>query len=251
MAIIENGYLRGQIGNVVNRKLGNKNVVQTKPSGKTRQTRATEAAASDFGTASSAGSMMRRAFTTVHQEMHDPEMHNRLVKTMLRVLRGNGKARQGMLHIERGNIKRLIDFQFNAKCHIYDHVYFEPRVYFDHTGKTTIVLPPLDAKHNFSAPKTCKYIVLKIDVVVLDFFFARSKLSRTHEIEFQLYGENQQATEEQIIEFDCNPSCGDSILVAMSVIYLSTKNKYAVLLNSENLHPAGIIAAHTISQANK
>lgn len=195
--------------------------------------------------------MIRRAFASVHLDMHDSEMHNRLVKTMLRVLRGYGKARQGMLQVERGNIKRLVDFQFNAKCHIYDYVYFDPRVSFDNEGKTIIVLPPFDAKQNFSAPKTCRYIVLKIDVVVLNFFSSQSRLNKTHEIEIQLSGENQQVTEEQIIEFDCHPTYGETVLVTMSVIYLSTKNKYAMMLNSENLHPAGIIAAHTISKANK
>ncbi|MCY4778093.1 hypothetical protein ORI89_00410 [Sphingobacterium sp. UT-1RO-CII-1] len=246
MAIIENGYLRGQIGNVVNRKLGNKNVVQTKPSGKIRQTMWTEASASDFGTASSAGSLIRQAFTTVHQNMHDGQMHNRLVKRMQRVLRGNGKAYQGMLRVSRGNIKRLVDFQFNENSHIYDYVYFDPQVSFDQKGKTTIVLPPLNVRDNFAIPNTCSFIVLKIDVVVMNFSSSKIKQSRTHEVEFQLCGENQQKIEEQIVEFDFSPVNGESIVAAMSVIYLSTKNKYALMLNSEKLNPAGIIAAHTI-----
>lgn len=183
MAIIENGYLRGQIGNLVNRKLGNKNVVQTKPSEKIRQTEWTKAAASDFGKASSAGSLIRRSFLSAHLQMHDSEMHNRLVKCMNRVLRGNGTSNQGYTSIREGNINRLIDFQFNENCHVYDYVYFDPIVSFDDVGNANIILPPLAGDNNFLWPKNCSQLITRIEVVGLRFDFQRySQTIGVHEL---------------------------------------------------------------------
>ncbi|WP_181151401.1 hypothetical protein [Sphingobacterium gobiense] len=54
MATNENGYLRGQVGNLVSRKVGTKNIVQTKPGRKIRQTESSKSAAADFGYASAA-----------------------------------------------------------------------------------------------------------------------------------------------------------------------------------------------------
>lgn len=243
MAIIENGYLRGQIGNLVNRKVGDKNVVQTKPSDKTKQTRWTEAAASDFGTASAAGSLIRRAFRQTFHNLHDSEMNTRLNKYMQRVLRGHGKYDPGYLRVSKGNIQRLVDFQFNAKCHIYDYVYTEPQVSFAPSGTTTVLLPPLDVQRNFNNPKSCSHITLKIDIIGLHFSNKCFKVIGTHENEYQLYDGKTGA---QTLVFDVDDSDYESILVCLSTTYTSKKGNYTFLLNSKELNPAGIIAAYNL-----
>lgn len=243
MAIIENGYLRGQIGNLVNRKVGDKNVVQTKPSDKTKQTRWTEAAASDFGTASAAGSLIRRAFRQVFHNLHDSEMNTRLNKHMQRVLRGNGKYDPGYLRVSKGNIQRLVDFQFNAKCHIYDYVYAQPQVSFAPSGTTTILIPALDVQRNFNNPKSCSHITLKIDVIGFHFSSKCFNIIGTHESEYQLYNGK---TDAQTLVFDVDDNNYESILVCLSTTYISKKGNYNFLLNSKDLNPAGIIAAYNL-----
>lgn len=246
MAIIENGYLRGQIGNVVNRKVGDKNIVQTKPSDKTRQTRWTEAAASDFGTASSAGAIIRRAFRAVHQGIHDREMHNRLVKRMQRVLRGYGTHEQGYLSVRDGNIQRLVDFQFNKNSHIYDFVYLDPEVTFAKNGNTTIKLPKISAQQNLNWPKGCSHIIIKIDIIGISFQKGYGKSFGSYEIEMQRFSSEQQAVEPQTLNFEIDDTMYNSIIVSLSTLYLDKYKNYATLLNSEKLNPAGIIAAYNI-----
>lgn len=243
MAIIDNGYLRGQVGNLVNRKVGTKNIVQTKPNGKIRQTPWTQAAASDFGTASASGSLIRRAFNCAHQNVHDSEMHNRLVKRMQRVLRGNGKTMKGHMQVNDGNIKRLVDFQFNEKCHIYDYVYFDPEVTFDETGTTRIHLPSFEAYRNLYIPKQCSHIVLNFDVIGFNFLKKYVKSIGSHKIEVSLYDRDRQEEEKQTLAFDTKDELFDSVLVSLSTLYIYKDRAYTYLLNDETLNPAGIIAA--------
>jgi len=242
MAIIENGYLRGQIGNLINRKVGNKNVVQTRSSDKMRQTIWTEAAASDFGTASAAGAIIRRAFIAVHQKIHDSGMHNRLVKRMQRVLLGNGKQPPGNQHVNRGNIQRLVGFQFNKNCHIYDYVYFDTNVKFSATGNILIYIPELQAETHFHWPKACSHIILKIEIIGLSFDQKEAQTIGSQEIEFTRY--DRQQHQARTLTFDSPDRDYDTILVSLSTLYLDKRSSYAILLNSIDLNPAGIIAAH-------
>ncbi|WP_343554948.1 hypothetical protein [Sphingobacterium sp.] len=245
MAIIENGYLRGQTGNLVNRKVGDKNVVQTKPSDKMRQTIWTEAAASDFGTASAAGAIIRRAFDAVHQKLHDSEMHNRLVKRMQRVLFGNGKHNPGYQRVSRGNIQRLVDFQFNKNCHIYDYLYFDTTVNFATKGTILIHMPELKGEENFYWPKACSHIVLKIKIIGFSFDKRQARTIGSHEIELTRY--NSESQKAKTLTFDSTGNDYDIILVSLSTLYLDKRTNYAFLLNSIDLNPAGIIAAHNLS----
>ncbi|TDQ77073.1 hypothetical protein [Sphingobacterium yanglingense] len=246
MAIIENGYLRGQIGNLVNRKVGNKNVVQTKPSDKIQQTRWTEAASRDFGTASSAGALIRRAFRPLHMDIHDSGMHNRLQQQMQRVLRGNGKQLQGMLHVQRGNIQRLVDFQFNEKSHLYDYLYFDPKVSFETNGTTSIALPSINAQRNFFIPKNCSHVILKIEVAGFNFRFKNFQTIGSHEMEFPIYSQNGEGTDPQTLIFERQDKHHDSIVVSLSILYITKNGSYTFLLNSEDLNPVGIIAAYNL-----
>ncbi len=245
MAIIENGYLKGQIGNLVNRKVGDKNVVQTKSSDKMRQTIWTEAAASDFGAASAAGAIIRRAFNAVHQKLHDSGMHNRLVKRMQRVLLGNGKHNPGYQRISEGNIQRLVDFQFNKNCHIYDYLYFDTTVNFATTGVISIHIPELKGEENFYWPKACSHIILKIEIIGLSFDKKQSRTIGSHEIELTRY--NSELQEAKTLTFDSTGNNYDTILVSLSTLYLDKRNSYAFLLNSIDLNPAAIIAAHNLN----
>ena len=248
MAIIENGYLRGRIGNLVNRKVGTKNVLQTKPMDKIRQTQWTEAAAHDFGTASTAGALIRKAFNYVHRGVHDGQMHNRLVKRMQRVLRGNGKWYKGIMSVRDGNIKRLVDFQFNEKCHIYDYVYMDPQVSIDDLGDTHIHLPTFEAKRNLYFPKRCSHVVLKLDVIGFNFPRKSFKVIGSHEWEFSLYENNSKELQEQTLQFDTKEKEFEVVLVSLSTLYHNKEKNYTYLLNEETLNPAGIIAAFNLKR---
>lgn len=246
MAVIDNGYLRGQIGNVVNRKVGTQNVVQTKPTGKIRQTERTQAAATDFGTASAAGSLIRRAFNSLHLKLHDHGMHTRLVKRMQRVLRGNGKTMKGYMQVKDGNIKRLVDFQFNENCHLHDYVYFDPEVMLDERGHISIQLPALKT-HCFYLPKQCSHIGLEFDIKGFHFSRKYIRAIGNYEIELPLYDKDRQEEHEQTLEFSITDEPFDSVLVALAIHYLYKDGTHTYLLNSETLNPAAIIAAFRLN----
>lgn len=241
MAINENGYLRGQIGYLVHRKVGNQNIVQTRAGG-VRQTRWTKAAANDFGRASTAGALVRRAFIDAHQRLHDNKMHNRLVRQMQRVMSGNGKQYLGEATIGQGNLQRIVNFQFNDHCHLHDYVFFDPVMEMDEKNhRLSVHLPAVIADRHIRIPLRCSHIVLKINIVAFDFLAEESQEIGTEELEVKLY--SNETAEEQTFDFDIGEDGFDTVLVAMSVLYIYKESKRVYLYNHEQLHPAGIIGA--------
>ncbi|WP_437920988.1 hypothetical protein [Sphingobacterium sp. LRF_L2] len=242
MAVIENGFFRGQIGNLVNRKVGNQNIVQTKSSHKTRQTQWTKAAASDFGKASKAGAMIRQAFILAHQKMHDGLMHTWLVKYLQRVLRANGTADMGDLRIKNGNINRLVGFQFNEQSHIYDALYFDPQVSFE-KGLVTINLPRFNKHTNLFRPKNCSHINLRFETIGFNFGRQYFESLGTHEIDIDMSTNNEAINTSETLTFDSKGQQYDSIITVCAVLYLNKNTNYSILINDINLNPVGIIAA--------
>lgn len=245
MAINENGYIRGQIGNIVNRKVGDKNVMQTKPARKTRQTAKTKAAASDFGTASSAGALIRSAFIEAHQELHDSGMHNRLVKQLQRVLRGAGKANTGYLQMRHGNIKRLVNFQFNENCHIHDYVFFDPEITMDESGAVNIQLPAYERHQNLFLPPTATNICLLFDVMAFNFSRKNYTPLGTAEVDLKLYGKERNREEPKLLTIASDGAKYDIVLVTLAVNYLNVQKNRFFMLNNKELNPVAILAAFT------
>lgn len=242
MAIQENGYLRGQIGNLINRKVGKQHIVQTKPSGNIRQTEWTKAAAEDFGRASKAGALLRRAFIPAHQHLHDGNMHNRLVRQMQRAIKGNVNQFVGEMTVNNGNIERLVNYQFNDKCHLQDYVCFDPDLSMDDQKKLTVSFPSFDPFTSLKIPVRCSHVVLKIDVAAFHFGDNTFKRVGEKEVEIKLY-QSERNVAAQNLAFNCNVTKMETILVVFSVLYLYENGGRCYMQNNKDLHPVGIIGA--------
>ncbi len=244
MAIIDKGYLRGQIGDLVNRKVGTQNIVQTKPAGKVQQTDWSKAAASDFGSASRAGALIRRAFRLVHQHMHDEKMHNRLVKQLQRVMRATENPMLGSKTVERGDIRRLMGFQFNENCHMHDYVYFDPLVELTDENRTEVRFPAFHATGHLYAPRLCSHAIFRLEAVAFDFGQQKYSILGEIEIEIPRYAKTGGQMNERTVVFDPPTSVGYNIvLVGMNVLYVMESDNRSYVYNNKDLHPAAIIGA--------
>lgn len=244
MAIIKDGYLRGQVGNVVHRKLGTQQVLQTRPGRKVKQTASTMEAAEDFGYASSAGALIRQAFVNTHQKLCDDKMHNRLIQNIHRAMRCS--PHRGFNSLTEGNIQRLEGFQFNPNCHLQDYLFVDPKVTLGDSRQICIHFPSFHRLKHLYVPKDCQNIVLQIEVIGLKFWAKTLTFSSTKEIEITTYGVSDPIIPQQTLCFDPLTDSCDGILVGMSVLYIDKVGSRHILRNTRELHPAAIIAAFRV-----
>lgn len=240
MAINENGYLRGQVGNLVSRKVGTKNIVQTKPGRKIRQTEWSKAAADDFGYASASGALIRQAFVSTHRQLHDDKMHNRLIKHIHRVMRATARPVPGYSKIEKGNITRLIGFQFNANCHLQDYLYLDPVVSLNSKKQVCVHFPDFYPKEHLHFPKDASHVAIRAEVFSFRFRGRTYFTLGTEEIEIDLH-HGQRLINEQTFIFNAPTEPYDTLLVGLTVLYLDGNGPRSFLYNSKELHPAAII----------
>jgi len=242
MGYIDDGYLRGSLGGLVHRKVNNKNIVQTKSSSRTKQSRWTVAASVDFGKASKAGSLIRRTFKGLHMGFHDSNMHNRLITHLKCVMRANGQY-LGQKTIHLGKLDRLVNFQFNEKCHMHDFLYFDPTLNMQTDHQLQIQFPSFNTKNDLFRPPYTHSIRVKIGVGIYNF--------DTHTL-FNIVEKHLDLIKGPIVQdkyqflIDCKASKAQSAIVAMSIEYYGTIADRFILLNHRELHPTTIIGAFAI-----
>ena len=248
MAILKNGHLRGQVGNLVNRTVGNQQIVQTKPGRKIRQTALTRAAADDFGYASAAGALLRRAFVETHQQLHDDKMHNRLIKHLQRVMRSNPDATIGSNRIEKGNLNRMVGFQFNSHCHLEDYLYIDPTVGIDATQQLAVHFPAFYRHKHLYIPKDCDHISLQVEAIAFNFDSKNSLSLGLQEIVLAAYQGDENRNPEQTLLFGIPDGNYNCIFVGLCILYTAKTGLRSYIRNSKTLHPAAIIAGFKAEQ---
>lgn len=244
MAILENGNLKGLVGNLVFRKSNEKTIVQTGPGRKTKQTKATKAAAIDFGHASTAGSRIRHIMGQVHLKLHDSNMHNRLINQLKRVTRPN-RAPVGEKTIRGGKIDRLVNFQFNDKCHMHDYMHFDPEIKLLDTKQIAIQFPKFDMQDDIHRPKYCN--LMKINLMVVVFNFDKQIYVRIHKHQISLCLQtSSRSVELEELLFDVSDHDAETVPIGMNIEYYERFREDYSLLNNKELHPAAIVGAFII-----
>lgn len=244
MAILDNGNLKGLVGNLVFRKSNEKTIVQTCPSSKTKQTQATKAAAIDFGHVSTAGSRIRNIMGDIHLKMHDGAMHNRLINHLKRVIRAN-RAPVGQKRIRGGKVDRLINFQFVEKCHMHDYMHFDPEIKLLNTKQVAIQFPKFDRQKDIHRPKFCNLIKINLMIAIFNFDTKLYIRWHKHQIPINLQDTSKDIELEELL-FDVNYQDAETVLIGMNIEYYERYGENCSLLNNKDLHPAAIIGAFVI-----
>lgn len=247
MATIENGFLKGQFGNLVGRQVGDKQVVQSAPRRSTKRSKATEDASEDFGYCSNLGSVIRRTLCNTHLQLHDQKMHNRLIKQLQRVIRASPNPISGFNTLRAGKLDRLVGFQFNDKCHLQDYLFVDPTVWIsDEDQRVHVSIPSFHKKRHLHIPqkKKCTHICLQIEAMALH--GRDGYLLGTQEIAIPMRTGDTDISPETQLTFEIPPYPLDIVLVSLSVLYMDRIGSIMSLQNSKELHPAAIIGAFAL-----
>ncbi|WP_293902031.1 hypothetical protein [Sphingobacterium sp. UBA5670] len=243
MGTLKNGNLKGAVGNVVIRQSNEQTIVQTMPKPVKKQTQAKKAIGSDFGHISTAGARIREFMGDIHLDLHDSNMHNRLITQLKRVVRPNGRP-TGRKTIHGGKIDRLVNFQFNNKCHIHDFMHFDPELSLV-DKQVHIQFPKFDLRNDILLPKHCDALAINFTVAVFNFELQQHIHFYSHEIQLDLHQSEKMIELEELI-FDMDFKNAETIIVGMNIEYYQLLRQKYLLLNNKEFHPACIAGAFTV-----
>lgn len=245
MKIAANGALRGLVGNVVARKIGNQQILQSRPR-KFKQTAATKKASTDFGRASNAGGLVRAGLSDTHLDLYDSNMVSRLNGQILRAMRANPDQVPGKMSLQHGKLHRLANFQFNEKSNTQDYLNFDIELFLNENNLLAIEIPRFKKDRDIKFLDTAGKMIVVINAMAIDFVKAASHIVSYSEIEInckQLEGWH----EAERIAVDCTPFRGCVIFVGLSVLYFNNARGRDILINSKALHPASLVGACNIA----
>ncbi len=241
MGINDNGFIRGLVGPLVNRKVGNKNYLQSRPH-RVKQTDDTKRAGKDFGNVSRAGALMRMCFGEIHQGLHDGQMGNRLNRQIYRAIKTNLDSDKGSRTLSNSILDRLVNFQFNENCHMHDYFFIDPVVSMNKKKDLKISFPEFDIKRALVLPDKCNAVVFKFHAFSFD--FDEFELTEIKGVEWEYdvkYKENVIPAKNLTIK--CNDFVGSSIFVGFTMLYLEKGSYRSNVLNEIDFNPASILAA--------
>lgn len=142
---------KGKLGKTVGYKHRKKHCTRSMPENVNRSI-PTQLSATDFGTASKAGKLVRQAIQQELDIRYDPELTNRLNKDMLQVLYA-GNQQRGARYVQRDELSFLTGFRFNDTTGLERLLSFTPAVVQD--GRNLrIALPALTARDVRHSPNT-------------------------------------------------------------------------------------------------
>ncbi len=247
MAIIDKkGYIRGRIGNLVYRKVGDTNIIQSRPA-KVRQTTATKESALEFGLASSTAKVLRYMFAGL-SHYADGGMINRMNQCVLQAIRNGGGATRGQRDLHQGDLSLLEGFQFNKNSPLNEILPFMPTVSVAEEGSVRVILPAMDSEELgwLYGAEGCS---LRFTVMSVDFKKQYYQLLGHHELDVRK-GKVIEQLEWNTPE---RAEKGSIVLVALSAVFHTPDGirHDGIILNDKDFFPAAIVAAlHTPAMAD-
>ncbi|WP_333863995.1 hypothetical protein [Sphingobacterium sp.] len=241
MGINDNGFIRGLVGPLVNRKVGNKNLLQSRPY-RVKQTEDTKRAGKDFGNVSRAGALIRMCLSLIHQELHDGQMGNRLNRQLYRALKTNLDRPKGLRTLNTCALDRLVNFQFNENCHMHDYLFIDPVVSVNENNELNISFPEFESSSALVVHKKCNAIVFKFHAFAFDFEMSDFIEIKDTEWEYDII-HKEHTIPAKSLTIECADYAGKSIVVGFTILYLYKDSRRSTVLNEIDCNPASILAA--------
>jgi len=245
MGKIENGYIRGLVGSVVSRRVGDLNVLQGRPPFEVKQTEATKAAGMDFGRASRCARLIRHKLWALILDNQDSGMINRLNAQVLRAMRANRGQQAGAMRLAAGKLHRLVDFQFNARSHLQDYLFVDIEIEYPSTKGLDVRIPAFHSEVDLRWSGDMTHCGIQLGAYVFDFEKGESKVIGYEEHLIPLRTREKDVPEQHWY-FDVPEKAGTVIIVGLSLVFMYDMGSRFHVLNNKDLHPSAIVGAFVV-----
>jgi hypothetical protein len=234
MAILDGKSLRGSIGNLSFSKLGNKNVVRSKPGkGNVKQTEATKKSASVFGTyISPLSKYVRMSFQALLTGFYDGAMVNRMNSDISIILYQSITA-QGTFKLEKQSFDRLTGFNFNLVSVLNKSLLIIPETKFT-ADEIVVSVPEFLVSKGLRFPPKADGCTIEMQVVQ---FNLEKGLWMVYPPEIIALKKGEQSDKQT---FRYPLPTGTLCLVGVRTLYY---DQYKIVLNSKAFNPMAIVAS--------
>jgi len=235
MAINKNNSLSGIVGPVVVYKLNGQDIMRARPR-RFKQTKATRAAAKQFGLASTISAKLRQQIYKSLEGITQQSMRYRFNKAIQEWLR-NGKPGRGSAI----GFSPLEQFQFNEKTSLGEKLKAQVSIDWTRAGKVILNIPVMVPIRDIAAPPTTESIqwILEVSSISLD----SPGSTRNDRIDLDIkYTDKSLNAQTHERRFPLKP--GELTIVVLALKYTVNKNGDKKILNDEKWLPAGVIGSY-------
>ena len=224
----------GRVGNLIFYKVNGNKYVRTMPS-KVRQTKATKAKASEFGKASTLGSLIRSQMLPIVANPKDLKMQTRLVSAVYQWLL-QLKDRKNSNDVQPDG---LTGFQFNEQPYfLKERLRVGFTVGLPSKVGLQIKIPAFIPREAIAAPAHTEYVICRIVSCVIDVDKKTSLGNASAELVIPYHS---QTVASQTIYFKLRVPKGSLIITGVSLEYQVTQKGRIVTTTNRNFMPSEIV----------
>nr|WP_121269920.1 hypothetical protein [Pedobacter schmidteae] len=239
MARMDGKFIRGVAGDLIFRKIKDKQVIQGKTKKKQiNMTAATYNAAYVFGRASTLASHIRIEIDPIIG-FYDGGMIPRFTGECNLIVQQAVTAEQNVYDYTQAHFNRLNGFEFNIESPVKNYLFAQPIVTL--TEQTvTIDLPEIKIPKELKFPEKAKYCTVAFSVSLFDLGADQcfSNEIKSFEIEWKPKAFNVPA---QQLVFEGSPGC--LCIIALGLFYSERTFAGKAVLNNKELNPSAILKA--------
>lgn len=245
MAKVNNkGMVSGKVGAVVYRRYRNMNIIQAKPR-KFKQTVNSICASAEFGLASSAAAVIRRAFEPAYIH-RDGTAASRSTQSVYRSIRNSSIAEPGRRDLHDANLDELVGMDFNADSRLSQVLQVNHSVYKLENGNIKVRIGAFNSQTSIKRPAgfTQRGYKCRIRLMLIAFNFREEYLEYADVKDIDFYNYKNIPEQCVVLQASSDQSCIQ--ILSMSVMLYDQMGPTGdyVLLNSRSFSPCAIIAAY-------
>ena len=230
--------LRGTVGGLVFRSDGS---VSQKPASRPATSKRTLENNAEFGTAASAGKLIRGAFRALTNAVKSSDLVGRLSQTMSRIVKLDGVGDRGLRQVLKDNIGALVGFDFSATS--LSQAFFAPFTAEVVGADYTVTIPSLTPVQDLNAPQGATHFQVLVGAAAVDFAAGVTQVAAGMPLAPQPIDAVTQANVAVTLSFANAPAVSDAIIGVVGVAYFQEVNGALYPLNDASTNALGVVLA--------
>jgi hypothetical protein len=237
MGKFDGKYIRGLVGNIVQRKTKDGLVIQMTPKS-VRQSKDTKKAQKVFGQGSVLACAIREDLLQVIRRNYDGDMVNRFNTPVRDVLKQCVNKETGQYTFQKNSFERLEGFEFNLKSLLINNLLVKPLLSFE-GSILKISLPEIQVSQELKFPGQTNFCTLTVSVSLTALHDGTSKELDPQSVD--IYS-NQATVPQQDFEFEVAEG-GCLCVAGIGLNYYVLKDQIQMVYNSKDFNPANVCGA--------
>lgn len=230
--------LRGTVGGLTFRSDGS---VSQKAASRAVTAKRTQENNAEFGTAATAGKLVRGAFRALMHAVKSRDVVGRLSQTMSRIVKLDATADRGLRQVLKDNIGTLVGFDFSATS--LSQAFFAPFSAAVAGKDYTVTIPSLTPVQDLNAPQGATHFQVLVGAAAVDFATGKAQVAAGAGLAPQAINAVTQADVTTTLTFETEPAATDTVIGVVGVAYFQEVNGALYPLTDASANALGVVLA--------